>query len=177
MDEGRFGLKTWFRRRWCPRGVRPPWIVHERYEWLWLYGAVEPQTGQSVLGLLPHLNATCFQAFLSEISRTFLTAQEPGRLGLILDNAPAHRSQVLQWPEGISPIPLPAYSPELNPVEQVFRHLRKRLANRIYENLEQLEEAITLQLSEFWENPQVLVRLTGYPWWIQQTQQIPPRTP
>lgn len=48
LDEGRFGLKTWLRRRWCPRGVRPPWIVEEAYEWLWLYVAVEPTTGRGV---------------------------------------------------------------------------------------------------------------------------------
>jgi hypothetical protein len=44
MDEARFGLKSWHRRRWCPRGIRPPWVVEDRYEWLWLYAAVEPRT-------------------------------------------------------------------------------------------------------------------------------------
>src|SRR5690349_3411028 len=34
FDEGRFGLKIWFRRRWCPKGVRPPWIIDDRYEWI-----------------------------------------------------------------------------------------------------------------------------------------------
>jgi hypothetical protein len=47
MDEARLGLKVWFRRRWCPKGVRPPWIVEDRYEWLWLYAAIEPRTGES----------------------------------------------------------------------------------------------------------------------------------
>jgi transposase len=36
FDEGRFGRKAWFRRRWCPLGVRPPWIVEDRYEWTWV---------------------------------------------------------------------------------------------------------------------------------------------
>jgi transposase len=36
FDEGRFGLRVGLRKRWCPGGVRPPWIVHDRYEWLWL---------------------------------------------------------------------------------------------------------------------------------------------
>ena len=53
LDEGRFGLKTWLRRRWCPLGDRPPWIVQEEYEWLWLYAAVEPTTGTGVFLLLP----------------------------------------------------------------------------------------------------------------------------
>jgi len=32
FDEGRFGLRVGLRKRWCPRGVRPPWLVHDRYE-------------------------------------------------------------------------------------------------------------------------------------------------
>jgi len=36
LDEGRFGLITWLRRRWCPLGERPAWIVQDDYEWLWL---------------------------------------------------------------------------------------------------------------------------------------------
>jgi len=42
LDEARFGLKSWHRRRWCPCGHRPPWVVQDRYEWFWLYAAVEP---------------------------------------------------------------------------------------------------------------------------------------
>ena len=32
QDEARFGLKSWHRRRWCPFGVRPPWVVQDKYE-------------------------------------------------------------------------------------------------------------------------------------------------
>ena len=61
LDEARFGLKSWHRRRWCPCGHRPPWVVQDRYEWLWLYAAVEPATGESCCLYLPYLDAGCFQ--------------------------------------------------------------------------------------------------------------------
>ena len=46
LDEGRFGLRVWLRRRWCPRGARPPWVVEDRYEWTWLYAALPTLTGR-----------------------------------------------------------------------------------------------------------------------------------
>ena len=71
LDEARFGLKSGYRRRWCPCGYRPPWIVHDRYEWLWLYAAVEPDTGASCCLYLPYLDTVCFQLFIDQLSRTY----------------------------------------------------------------------------------------------------------
>ena len=42
MDEARFGLINWHKRRYCPRGIRPPCTVQRKYEWTWFYTAVEP---------------------------------------------------------------------------------------------------------------------------------------
>ena len=115
------------------------------------------------------MESACFERFLEELSESF----EGKRLGVVLDNAPSHRSGQVRWPESLSPIPLPPYSPELNPAEQVFRHLRKMLSNRIFENLDQLSDALTQALREFWEKPSVLIRLTGYPWWKRGILHIP----
>ena len=162
-------MKVWFHRRWCPSGIRPPWVVDEQYDWLWVYAAVEPTTGESLFLFLPSMESRCFERFLEELRASF----EGKRLGVVLDNAPSHRSGSVHWPDSLSPIALPSYSPELNPAEQVFRHLRKILSNRIFETLEQLSEALTQALREFWENPSVLARLTGYPWWKQGISYIP----
>ncbi len=62
-------------------------------------------------------------------------------------------------PGGITLVFLPSYSPELNPVEQVWKALRKELANRIFESLEELEEAVCEALREFWEQPEVLISI------------------
>ena len=51
---------------------------------------------------------------------------------LIMDRAPWHRSVII--PTNISIIYLPSYSPELNPVEQVWDFLRSNyLSNRVYD--------------------------------------------
>jgi len=61
-------------------GKRPPWVVEEKYEWLWLYAAVEPRTGASFFLLLPALNGECFELFLRELAKTELV--KPGVLGV-----------------------------------------------------------------------------------------------
>ncbi len=73
-------------------------------------------------------------------------------------------------PAGITPVFLPRASPELNPIEQVWRALRKRLANRIFERLEELQEAVCEALQEYWERPEVVISMTAYPWWQQVLQ-------
>jgi hypothetical protein len=48
FEEARFGLINWHRRRYCPMGFRPPWIVKRAYAWTYLYAAVEPtRSGES----------------------------------------------------------------------------------------------------------------------------------
>lgn len=162
MDEARFGLKVWHRRRWCPKGHRPPWLVEDRYEWLWLYAAVEPATGESFSLYMPNLTGESFEVFL----RKFCEAYPEEETVLVLDGAPSHRSGKVDWPDGIESLQLPGYSPELNPAERWFKELREALANRVFETLGAIDEALTEALRPYWQQPEKLARLTGYSWWI-----------
>lgn len=168
MDEARFGLKTWFRRRWCPFGFRPPWPHQHRYEWTWLYAAVEPSTGESLTLYMPHLDGDCFGAFLTELRRAYPDAP----VLLVLDRAGAHVSGHVAWPTGIAPLLLPPRSPELDPAERWFGELRGPLANTAFESLAALEASLTDALRPYWESPSRLARLTGYGWWTAVTGSI-----
>ena len=149
------------RRRWCPFGARPPWIHADQYKWFWLYIAVEPTTGESVVLFLPRTDGICLEHFLQEFRRA--VPAEP--IALVLDGSGSHISQHLHWPAGLQPVPLPRYSPELNPPERWFEELRKSLANRIFDTIEDLQTALTDALRPYWDNPAKLVRLTAFPWW------------
>ncbi len=92
-----------------------------------------------------------------------------GRVGIVLDGSGSHRSSQITWPQDLFPLSLPAYSPELNPAEQIFRHLRKHLSNRLFEDLEALQSVLVEELQVFWTDPTVLLSLTSYPWWIEGT--------
>lgn len=168
FDEGRFGLKVWLRRRWCPYGERPPWIYQDSYEWWWLYAAVEPTTGESYCLLLPWVTPECLQVFLDGFGEHVAGR----RVGLVLDGSGSHRAGELIWPQHVVPLPLPSYSPELNPVEHLFEHLRGKLSNRVFEDLQDLAAAITEELRGFWEEPRLLLSLTGYPWWRQAAEMM-----
>lgn len=147
-------------------------MVEETYEWLWLYAAVEPRTGACFFLLLPAFNGDCFELFLREMSKTEMV--KPGdRVGVVMDNAGAHVSAAVEWPEQLVPMALPAYSPELNPAEQVFRQLRAWLSNRVFDSLDQMADALIEEIRVFWERPEELIRLTYYPWWRAAVKDIP----
>lgn len=143
--------------------------MEDRYEWLWLYAAAEPATGESFCLYMPRLDGLCFGIFLEE-----LRAAYPGEeIVLVLDGAPAHRSGKVAWPDGIEGLPLPAYSPELNPAERLFEELRARLANGIFSGVEAIGDALTEALCPYWKRPEKLAQLTGYGWWMEGLANVP----
>ncbi len=85
--------------------------------------AVTPTSGECCCLLLPQVDTICLNVLLE----TLRDEWPEERIGVVLDGSGSHRSETVVWPQGIVPLPLPPYSPELNPAEQVVRHLRKRL--------------------------------------------------
>jgi len=76
---------------------------------------------------------------------------DPGRIAIvIMDQAGWHTSNKLKKFENVIPIMLPPYSPELNPVEQVWKQLREdSLANRCFENYEDIIQSCAKAWNKF----------------------------
>ena len=123
-------------RRWGLRGSRPTTIKQTEYEWVYLFGAVNPVTGDSSALLAPTVNTEYMNHHLRFISERL----EPGVHGvLVLDQAGWHLSKGLRIPVNITLLHLPPYSPELNPVERLWAYLRSHyLSNRAYEDYDDL---------------------------------------
>jgi transposase len=85
----------------------------------------------------------------------------------VLDGAPSHRSEEIVCPGNISFLHLPAYSPELDPVERWFQEFRRELSNKAFETVELLQEALGQALGLYWEAPGRLQQLTGFSWWVE----------
>ena len=168
FDEARFGLINWHHRRYCPAGFRPPRLVRRRYEWSWLYAAVEPSTGESFCSYMPGVDGRCLEAFFGALGEAY----RGHRLVVVLDNAPSHRSKRIALPENVTLLKLPRYSPELNPVERWFLEFRRSLSNRLFESVEALQQALTRALEPYWEDPALLKRLTGYSWWAEAVESL-----
>jgi len=122
---------------------------------------ITPSTGACWCLLLPHVDATCLNVFLA----TMRAEWPEERIGGVPDGSGSHRGTKMIRPDGIVPLPLPPYSPELPPAAQVFRHLRTRRANAILATLADVEAALMRERRRFWEHPTVVMRMTNYPWW------------
>lgn len=123
QDESRLGLPLPVRRRLTGYGVKPIQVVAPLYEDSWLYAAVEPTTGDAFWWELPRRDADCFTVFLRQFGQ-----HDAESLNIILlDQAPAHVAQCVPIPENVVLMWLPAYSPELNPVERLWEDLKARI--------------------------------------------------
>jgi len=65
-----------------------------------------------------------------------------------MDRAPAHRAQVIDWPENIIPIFQPAHCPELNPIERLWQFIKTLWKNENFASLDALRVRVHQQLNQ-----------------------------
>jgi transposase len=136
-DEARFGQKGTITRVWARKGSRPRAVRQLRYTSLYVLVAVCMTTGMTTAMIMPELNAEVLNLFLDQMSRELPAGVHAV---LIWDGAGYHTSQDLKVPSNISLILLPPYSPELNPVENLWHYLRSHhWSNRAYQDYSELE--------------------------------------
>jgi transposase len=133
-----------------------------------LYAALEPITGESFCLYLPGMDSGCLQSFLKGLSEAY----PENHLLLVLDGAPSHRSEEIVCPDNVDFLRLPAYSPELDPVERWFQEFRRELSNKAFESVELLQEALEQALRPYWEDLSRLQRLTGFSWWVEAVNSL-----
>lgn len=162
QDEARFGQKGTACRLWAPRGSRPQRPRQTEYGYLYLFGAVCCETGQTNGWLMPAANTEAVAAHLADLSARLA----PGvHAALVLDGAGWHTTERLAVPANITLLPLPARSPELNPAEMLWRELRQRhLGNRVFANEAALDEAVGHAWCALTDDPARLVSLCNFGW-------------
>lgn len=163
-DEHRLGLKPIVRVMWAPRGRRPVARVRIRYQWLYVVGFVCPESGETSFWLVPALSTEIFQLLLDAF------AQEQGvgpkkRILLVLDQAGWHLSGRLVLPEGLTLVPLPPYSPELQPAEHLWPLIDEPVVNRLVGSLEELEEILGARICVLAERTEQIRASTLFHWW------------
>jgi hypothetical protein len=164
FDEHRLGLQPILRKVWAPRGKRPVVKVEQRYQWLYLYGFVEPQSGRTFWLLLPQVNTLVFNIALQEFAREVGAGAEK-QIILVMDGAGWHTSGEVEVPQGIHLIQLPAYSPELQPAEKLWPLSNEGIANRHFNNLDELEDAQVERCRVLLEQPELISSYTLFGWW------------
>lgn len=110
-------------RGWTLKGERLRLPRAHGFVSLYFVGAVIPDTGEVFSLVFPVSDSSAMQLFLDAFSKTI----EKGKhVVLVLDNAPWHKKKTLKIPVNISIVFLPPYSPELNPIEQLWKELKHR---------------------------------------------------
>ena len=135
QDESRLSLKTWLRRRITKRGIKPVMKTKANRAGYSLYGAIEVKTGQHFFLDGERMNSEGFERFLKEFSE-----QNPTDFHVLqVDNASFHKARDLVLPDNVMLLYQPPYSPEVNPIEQVWGWLKGKMAGEIFSTVENLK--------------------------------------
>ena len=165
QDEARFGRMTDLYKCWCPKGIRPLLKKALEREFTYVYSAVEPLTGDNFSLILPEVNNTNMSLYLNDLSLFY----SQYRIVLVLDGASFHSDFNIAAINNISIVRLPAYSPELNPVEHLWEYLRENyFGNRYWKTIEELEIYLENILKDIHEEKNILKSLTGFSWINQE---------
>jgi transposase len=153
---------------WSPIGQRPLVKVHQRYEWTYLYASfAHPESGKVHWLILPTVSAEVFSMALEHFARE-VGAGKRKRIILVVDRAGWHTAKKkLKVPEGIHLELVPSHSPELQPAERLWPLSNEGVANRHFQKIEDLEEALGERCVALCEKPDLIRSYIRYHWWPQ----------
>ena len=165
-DEHRYGLIPVVRRCWTLRGLRPIAPYQTKYEWGYLYSALEVDGENAAEFLcLPEVSLAMSHLFLERLAARDVQAEHV----VIWDRAGFHpQPQLHKVPARVHLIALPPYSPELNPVEVIGDLIKDRIGNTLWATIEALEEALGEELRPIYESAERVRRLVSHPWLVDQ---------
>jgi len=166
QDEARVGQQGTLTRVWAKRGSRPPAPRDQRRIWAYILGAACPARREAVGVVLPFLNARSVSVHLELIGRK---VADGAHAILVLDGAGFHIAKDLQIPANITLMKLPPYSPELNPIENVWAYLRgNQLSNTVYETYDEIVTACCEAWNFFANDPERVASITSRSWAVKR---------
>jgi len=161
-DEAGFGRINKPKYCWCFPGLRPTVPCHHIREYRYVYGAVEPLTGDSEFLITPFSNTDCMNIFLAQLSRMY----SEDKIILVCDRASWHRAKALEIPPNILLFYLPPATPEMNPIEQIWKEIRKRgFKNEIFHSLDSVVDRLSLVICSL--SHDTIKSITGRDWIIK----------
>jgi DDE superfamily endonuclease len=165
-DELRLGLRGTTRRVWGRRGVKVRQRLQLRYEWRYLFVAVDARAGTVWWDWVDSLKAADLQPVIAALrARAVLDA-------LVWDGAPSHVDAEVRA-VGLPLVALPPYSPELNPAERLFEEVRRRVEGTVYATLAAKVAAVQACLEELDADPARVRRLCGWDWLTAALDALP----
>ena len=132
-------------------------------EYTYAYGASFPKEGEFDSLILPLMNTEAMSIFLEEISK-----RHPDHyIIMIMDGAPCHTSGKLIVPYNIEILPLPPYSPQLNPQENIWDEMREKwFGNSVFDSMDGVETRMIEALLVLENDPERIKSICGWEWII-----------
>lgn len=162
QDEAGFGRINKPKSCWCEKRVRPSVPCHHIREYRYVYGAIEPLTGESCFVIMPCCNTACMNAFLVELSETY----SDDYIILVCDGAAWHKSKGLEIPENIEIVFIPPYTPEMNPIEQIWKEIRnKGFKNEVFASLDKVINRLRTTILSL--SSETIMSITGRHWILE----------
>jgi hypothetical protein len=155
-DEMRVGLIGQVRRVWAPRGVKVEQVVEYKREWAYLNLAVNGLTGQLRWDWTENMKS-------ASIAPVVQQWEGQGVEVVVWDGARGHHGPAYA-DVSVKLIKQPPYSPELNPAERVFEHLRAKIEGRVYGTIAAKKAAIEAELTALASAPGEITSLAGWDW-------------
>ena len=129
--------------------------------------AVCPATGQAEGLICQRLKAPVVQLFLDQLSATIPAGVH---VALVWDGAGWHTAGSLRVPANLTLIPLPPYSPELQPAEHLWPLTNTVLVNRHFGTIEELEDSQAARCVALQAHLDLVRSATLFPWWPQHVK-------
>ena len=145
-DEARFGRISRETACWVKGNTVPAVAKQMIREYIYAYSALSPQTGDCFSMISPLCNTDAMNEFLQQLSNQYNNY----RIILILDKAGWHISHLLEIADNIRLLHLNPYSPEQNPVELLWREIRRKyFHNKIFNSLDDVENILMQALANY----------------------------
>jgi transposase len=133
------------------------------------FGAVNFVTGQLTRLVYEHKNSDGFCALLDQIVQHYCPGEHWSgpKVTLVIDNYIIHRSQkseriLANYADRLSVMALPTYSPHLNVIERLWKHLRRQVThNHLFASLTQLVEAVEQFFGHLDQHPAEVLSVIG----------------
>lgn len=149
------------RRRWSIIGSRPrvPFTgAHIRQS---IVGAVQPDSGEIESLIVPGVDGEVFQVFIDQFAKAVHNSDK--QIFMVLDNASWHKSKKLHW-HNITPVFLPPYSPDLNPIERLWAIVKLNFfADWFAKSHEELTQRLITAMEYFIDNSEEVSCICNVP--------------
>ena len=160
-DEGRFGCISDTRRCWVPlprRAVVGHQVIRQ---YVYSLAAVSPVDGHIASLIMPWVDADTMSIFLAHTHTQF----PDDECLVILDGAGWHKANSLRLPPSMHLLFLPPYSPELNPAEHVWDHIRENFfGNQVFSSLDAVEDRLCEAFRSLAAHPEIVYSMTNFDW-------------